>query len=54
MKDKKINKYTEELENFLAFLTEDELMDWLEKNCFDVKNLLELIMKEKENVFVTV
>lgn len=41
----KINHdYTEELEDKLMMLTDDQLMEWFENNKLDDKDLLELII----------
>lgn len=36
--------YTEELEDKLMMLTDDQLMEWFENNKLDDKDLLELII----------
>lgn len=52
---KNVVKYTESLENYLMYLTEDELMEFFEKNTLlEEKSLLELILEEKENEHKTV
>lgn len=41
------HNYTEELENFLMFLTEDELMEWFESNTIEYdKPLIQVILDE--------
>lgn len=38
--------YTEELEDKLMMLTDDQLMEWFENNKLDDKDLLELIIRD--------